>query len=76
MLNIADEEHEKVLSIGQKGAFYFATDYFVNLISGGGLYGYKGIEKLADLMTDACKNPKNRKEVLKLKGHTCESCLV
>ncbi len=76
MLNIADEEHEKVLSIGQKGAFYFATDYFVNLISGGGLYGYKGIEKLADLMTDACKKPKNRKEVLKLKGHTCESCLV
>ncbi|MBO5560632.1 MAG: hypothetical protein J6A07_03145 [Firmicutes bacterium] len=76
MLHLADEKHEKVLSIGQKGAFYFATDYFVNLVSGGGLYGYKGIETLAELMTEAFQNRKDRREVLKLKGHTCESCLL
>lgn len=76
MLGMADEAHEKVLAIGQKGAFYFATDYFVNLVSGGGLYGYKGIEKLAEMMADAYENPKPRREILKLKGHTCESCLV
>ncbi|MBQ6553941.1 MAG: hypothetical protein IJL89_01795 [Firmicutes bacterium] len=76
MLHIADEEHEKVLAIGQKGAFYFATDYFVNLVSGGGLYGYKGIETLAEMIADAFENPKERKEILKLKGHTCESCLL
>ena len=76
MLHIADEPHEKVLAIGQKGAFYFATDYFVNLVSGGGLYGYKGIETLAGMMTYAFENPKARKEILKLKGHTCESCLL
>ena len=75
MLGIADEMHEKVLSIGQKGAFYFATDYFVNLVSGNGLYGYKGIAKLAEMMIFAYENPINRKEVIKLKGHTCESCL-
>ncbi|MBQ9518770.1 MAG: hypothetical protein IJR59_02620 [Firmicutes bacterium] len=76
MLGIADEKHEKLLSIGQKGAFYFAADNFVNMVSGNGLYGYKGIAKLAELMIDAFENPKNRKEVIKLKGHTCESCLV
>ncbi len=76
MLSIADEPHEKVLSIGQKGAFYFASDHFVNLVLGNGLYGYKGIAKLAEMMTDAYENPKDRKEVLKLKGHTCESCLI
>ncbi len=76
MLDIADEPHERVLAIGQKGAFYFAADHFVNLVSGGGLYGYKGIAKLAGMMTEACEKPKDRKAVIKLKGHTCESCLV
>lgn len=76
MLGIADEPHERVLSVGQKGAFYFAADNFVNLVSGGGLYGYRGIAKLAEMMIEAFEKPKDRRAVLKLKGHTCESCLV
>ncbi len=76
MLHMADEPHEKILAIGQKAAFYFASDNFVNLVSGGGLYGYIGIAKLADMITDAFNIPKPRKDVLRLKGHTCESCLI
>lgn len=76
MLTLADEPHEKVLAIGQKGAYYFNTDYFVNIVEGSGLYGYEGIKKLADMMADAYTAPKPHNEIIKLKGHTCESCLV
>lgn len=75
MLEMPDEEHEKILAIGQKAAYYFATDNFVNIIVGGGYYGFSGIRKIADLMADAFVNAKDRKEKLRLKGMGCASCL-
>ena len=75
MLEMPDEPHERVLAEGQKAAYYFATDNFVNIIVGGGYYGFSGIKKIADLMADAYINPKDRYEKLRLKGMGCASCL-
>ena len=75
MLDIADETHEHILAVGQKAAYYFATDNFVNIVVNGGYYGFEGIAKIAALMIDAYTTPKDRREVLKLKGLGCASCL-
>ena len=76
MLNVCHEPHEKVLAIGQKAAYYFATDNFVNIILNAGMYGFEGITKLAALIEDAYCNPKDRKSVISLKGFGCASCLI
>ena len=75
MLDIADETHEHILAVGQKAAYYFGTDNFVNIVVNGGYYGFEGIAKIAALMIDAYTTPKDRREVLKLKGLGCASCL-
>lgn len=66
---------EKVLAIGQKAAFFSGSENFVNIVAGGGFYGFDGIEKLADLMSDAFLNKKDTREVIQLKGLGCESCI-
>lgn len=76
MLEFHAEEHEPVLAIGQKAAYYFATDHFVNMVMGGGYYGYAGIATIAGLIKDAYQNPKNRREVVRHKGLGCASCLL
>ena len=75
MLHFHEEPHPPVLAIGQKAAYYFATDHFVNIVMNGGFYGFSGIVSLAGLMEDAFRNPKNRRTVLRHKGWGCESCL-
>ncbi len=72
MLYAADGEHEKTLAIGQKAAWFFATDSFVDIVSNGGLYGFEGIKKLAALMEQAYLFPKDRKTVIQQKGWGCE----
>ena len=64
-----------VLAIGQKAAWFCGTRHFVNLVSGGGLYGYSGLVRLAGLIRDAYRNEKNTEEVIRRKGFGCESCL-
>ncbi len=69
------EREEKVLALGQKAAYFTGTDYFVNLVESGGLYGYDGVVQLAGLMRDAFLNRKDRKTVIQRKGLGCESCI-
>ena len=76
MLDMPEQNHEHMLALGQKAAYYFSTDNFVNIVVNGGCYGFSGIAKIAELMTDAYIKPKDRREVLKLKGLGCASCLA
>ncbi len=69
------EGGEKVLAIGQKAAYFAGTDYFVNVVESGGLYGYDGIAQIGGLMRDAFENPKDRKTIIQRKGYGCESCI-
>ena len=67
---------EPVLAIGQKAAYYFATDNFVNIIMNGGLYGFSGIKKLAELISEAYDTPKDKRRLISHKGFGCASCLT
>ncbi len=69
------EREEKILALGQKAAYFTGTDYFVNLVESGGLYGYDGVVRLAGLMQEAFLHKKDRKSVIQKKGLGCESCI-
>ena len=75
MLNFPERPHSKTLAVGQKAAHYFNTDNFVNIVMNGGYYGFSGIEKLAALMTEAYRTPKDRRTLISHKGFGCASCL-
>lgn len=61
-------ESGKILAIGQKAAFYCQTDYFVNIVANGGFYGYSGTAKIAELISQAFSQPKDRRSVIQHKG--------
>lgn len=62
---------QKVLAIGQNAAYFNETSYFVNVIFTAGMYGYKGIQHLCDLLLDAYDHPKDTREVVSMKGWCC-----
>ena len=65
----------KTLAIGQKAAYFTGTEHFVNIVEGGGLYGFDGISQLAQLMEEAFITRSNTRELIQIKGMGCESCL-
>ena len=66
---------EKTLALGPKAAWFTSTEYFVNLVQGGGLWGYAGIRTLANLMTEAFRQPKDTRDIVPRKGLGCRSCI-
>ncbi|MBQ4362356.1 MAG: nitrogenase [Lachnospiraceae bacterium] len=71
----SEETGRRYLAVGQKAAYFFATDYFVNVAEGGGFLGYDGIVKIAELLIDAYENRKERRALIRRKGFGCESCV-
>ncbi len=65
-----------LLAIGQKAAWFGNTPHFVNIVSGGGLWGFAGIRHLAMLMRDAANNFSDTAAVIQYKGIGCASCLM
>ena len=68
-------EHAPVLAIGQKAAYFSGTRHFVNIVAGGGMYGFDGIARLAALIEDAATHEKDTERVIQHKGLGCRSCL-
>lgn len=66
---------KKILAIGQKAAYFTGSNNFVNIVEGGGMYGYDGICRIADLMTDAYLHAKDAKSLIQIKGLGC-GCLL
>ncbi len=66
---------EKILAIGPKAAWFENTEYFVNLVEDGGLWGFSGIAELAEMMIDAFENPKDLRTTVPMKGLGCD-CIV
>ena len=62
-----------VLAIGQKAAYFTGTKRFVNLIENSGLYGYTGMLKLMDMMTDAAKTDKDVASIIQVKAWGCRA---
>lgn len=63
----------KILAIGQKAAWFTGSEFFVNMIEGGGLYGYSGIVKFMELMAEAYNTPKDTRDIIPRKGIGCAS---
>ncbi len=65
---------EKIVAIGQKAAYFTGTQNFVNIVEGGGYWGYDGILKICDEIDDAFKNEKDAKKLIQIKGLGCGCC--
>ena len=57
------------------GNLFEETEYFVNIIEGGGLYGYAGIKAFIKLMEDAFIVPKDTEDIIPRKGLGC-ACVI
>lgn len=66
---------EKTLAIGQKAAYFTSSRFFVNLVEGGGLYGYDGVRRMAQLMLDAYLHERDTRTLIQVKGLGCGCCV-
>lgn len=73
--NPENQDTQITLAIGQKAAYFTNTSHFVDIVEGGGMYGYSAIKKLSDMMIDAFRKEKDTKKVISHKGWGCSSCL-
>ena len=69
------ENDAQVLALGQIAAWAEGTPWFVNLVEGGGLWGYDGIRTLAKWMVEAAKTKKDTRDLVPRKGLGCESLI-
>ena len=74
-LRVAPRTRERTtLALGQRAAWFCGTDRFVNLVWGGGLWGFDGIRGMAHLMREAVSTPKDTRDIIPRKGLGCPSC--
>ena len=69
------QQSGKVLAIGQKAAWFTGSRNFVNMVQGGGLWGFDGIKRTAQLMVEAFQEEKDPEDLIVRKGWGCESCI-
>ena len=75
-LRVADRVRpEKTLAVGQKAAWFTSSPHFVNLVQGGGLWGYAGIRTMARMMREAWEQEQDTRDLIPRKGLGCESCI-
>ena len=72
---IPRETEGKILAIGQKAAWFTGSKNFVNVVQGGGLWGFDGIRRTAEMMTEAFLEEKDTEDLVVRKGWGCESCI-
>ena len=66
---------ERTLAVGQKAAWFTGSNHFVNLVQGGGLWGFAGVRAMARLMLEAWREKKDARDLIPRKGWGCESCI-
>ena len=73
--NAEEKGEAKVLAIGQKAAVFEETNYFVNVVEGGGMIGYEAVIRTCRLMREAFLEKKETRELVQVKGLGCEVCI-
>lgn len=68
-------EPTNFLAIGQKAAHMTNTAHFVNIVEGGGMFGYEAIIRTMKLMREAFLEEKDTRKLIQYKALGCESCL-
>lgn len=66
---------KKPLPIGQKAAYFTGSPYFVNVVEGGGMYGFDGIGRMARLIAEAFSEKKDMRGLIQIKGLGC-GCMI
>ena len=69
------QQSEKILAVGQKAAWFTGSRNFVNMVQGGGLWGFDGIRRTAQLIVEAFNEEKDPEDLIVRKGWGCESCI-
>ena len=67
----AKKEKSHVLAIGQKAAYFENTNYFVNVVEGGGMFGYDAVLHTLELMQEAYRKEKDMRRLIQIKGMGC-----
>ncbi len=65
---------KKAVAIGQKAAYFNSSSHFVNIVEGGGLWGFSGIIKLCDEIENAFNYEKDTRKLIQIKGLGCGCC--
>ena len=68
-------EMSNFLAIGQKAAHFTNTCHFVNVVEGGGMWGFQAVMETARLMEQAFKEEKDLRKLIQVKGMGCAGCL-
>ena len=75
-MRVADRTRtEQTLAVGPKAAWFTGTANFVNIVQGGGLFGYAGIRTLCREMVRAWREEKDTRDLVPRKGLGCDSCI-
>ena len=75
-MRVRPRQHSgKLLAVGQKAAWFTGSRNFVNMVQGGGLWGFDGIRRTAQLMLEAFNEEKAPEDLIVRKGWGCESCI-
>ena len=73
-MRLMDRKHDgKIVAIGQQAAYFNNTNYFIDIIHGADMYGYRAIEKWLDLLEEAYDTEKDMKTLIQHKGWRCEA---
>lgn len=72
---LAEKGPSRWLAIGQKAAHFTGTNHFVNIVEGGGLYGFAAIVTLCQQMEDAFLHEKEMRSLIQIKGMGCGGCI-
>lgn len=69
------KESTDFLAVGQKAAHFTNTNHFVNVVEGGGMWGFQAVLETARLMEEAFREEKDLRSLIQIKGMGCEGCL-
>ncbi len=74
--DLAEKSDKIVIAIGQKAAYFTGTSHFVNILDGGGYWGFYGAYKISQLIKEAYLNEKDVPKIISIKGFGCsgEGC--
>lgn len=69
----AEAADQRILAIGQRCAYFTGTPYWVDMIQNNGWYGFTGISRLADAMSNAFDHPKDTATQIQIKARGCQA---
>ena len=71
----ARDRGDGVVAIGQRAAWFSGTSHFVNMVEGGGLWGFAGIREMARRLAWAATHEQDARDAIVRKGLGCASVI-